>query len=344
MLNLIDTKMRPEKSGALAMARDAIESCVTIFARYPLAAILALGLALRAFWWLKYPAYNSPDAIVYLREADHLFATGWIENDTYMPLYPILVHLAGANGILLLQIALSAASIYLGFLIARDIWSRSAGLAAAFMLAVHPMLIYYVTFRLTETAFIFFVLLGFVCIYRNLVWAAAVAFVLANLVRPSLDLVYPLILVAGSFATIPKPSLAVIARRLAIYAMVYCALMSPWWLHNEAKYHRLVRLDLAGGIIMLLENNEQFERVGLDWSKLTFWQPFAGIADPVDKDIAMRKAAIAYIETRPLMWLRGDIDRLRRFLTPSDVAYNMLQRIVSAILLIVIVLGALAAA
>jgi hypothetical protein len=94
---------------------------------------------------------------------------------------------------------------------------------------------------------------------------------------------------------------------------------------------------------MILENNEQFEQYGLDWSKLTPWVPFAQIADPVEQSAAMRSAAITYIRTYPLAWLRGDIDRLKRFLTPSDLSYNKFQVLVSAILLILTFIGALAA-
>ena len=67
-----------------------------------------------------------------------------------------------------LQVVISTVSIYLGYRISVDVWgSRKAALIAAFMLAVHPMLIYYTTFRLTETVFIFLILIGFASIYRD---------------------------------------------------------------------------------------------------------------------------------------------------------------------------------
>jgi len=207
---------------------------------------------------------------------------------------------------------------------------------------VHPMLIYYATFRLTETIFIFLVLLGFAALYRNQIACAAIAFVLANLMRPTLDLFLPCIVIAATFATIAKPSLREIARRLGVFALVYCVLMTPWWIHNYKKYHQFVRLNLATGISMILENNEQFEQYGLDWSKLTPWAPFAGITDPVEQSAAMRSAAMAYIRVNPAIWLRGDFDRLKRFLTPSDLNYNRLQLRVAAIVLILAVAGALA--
>jgi hypothetical protein len=308
-----------------------------------LPAVVLLAFALRCLWWLKYPSVDSPDAILYLKEAGTLFATGMLETTLYMPFYPILLHIAGPNGIICLQIVLSTASVYLGYSIAHDLWtSRTAGIIAALMMAAHPMLIYYATFRLTETVFIFLILLGFVALYRNRIVGAATAFVVANLTRPSLDMIYPAIIVAGSFATVTTPSVREIAKRLGIFALIYCALMSVWWLHNFEKYHRFVRLDLAGGITMILENNEQFERYGLDWSKLTPWAPFTDIADPVEKDGAMRSAAIDYIRTHPAAWLRGVSDRLDRFLVPADLFYSKVQRQASAVIFVLMLAGALA--
>jgi hypothetical protein len=119
-------------------------------AHFALPAIVLLAFALRCLWRWKYPIINSPDAIVYLKEADNLFSTGMLETSIYMPLYPALVHVADPNGIIALQIILSTVSVYLGYRIARDVWSTTAaGLVAALMIAVHPMLIYYATFRLT---------------------------------------------------------------------------------------------------------------------------------------------------------------------------------------------------
>jgi hypothetical protein len=312
-------------------------------AALPLAIAIFLGFALRCYWWLTYPAINSPDAILYLREADNLFSLGMLQSDVCMPLYPLLIHLTGANGIIGLQVVLSTVSIYLGYRISVDVWGgRKAALIAAFMLAVHPMLIYYATFRLTETVFIFLILIGFASIYRNQVVAAAVAFTLADLTRPSLDLVFPAIIFAATFAT-AKPSFPVIARRLAIFALVYCALMSGWWLHNYQKYHRFVRLNLGGGVTMFLENNEQFHR---DWSKLDWgklFAPFAGISDPVERDTAMRSAAITYIAADPVRWLGAVVDRATLFFTPSDLFYSRFQRVAAAILVTIMIGGALAA-
>jgi hypothetical protein len=113
-------------------------------ASLPIIAIICLGAFLRVLWRLTHPVTNSADAIVYLREAGNLFSNGVIESNVYMPFYPILIHLAGPDGIMALQIVLSSASLYLGYRIASDLWSTtSAGLITAGLMAAHPVLIYY---------------------------------------------------------------------------------------------------------------------------------------------------------------------------------------------------------
>jgi 4-amino-4-deoxy-L-arabinose transferase-like glycosyltransferase len=300
---------------------------------YWLWTVVGFGFLLRCLWWWQHPVINSPDAIVYLREADNLFTKG-MESDVYMPLYPALLHLFGGNGIIALQILLSTASIYLAYRIAHHLWST--GLVAAILMAVHPMLIYYATFRLTETVFIFLLLLGLLSLYRDQIIVAAIAFTLADLTRPALDLVFPLIIIAAS-----KPSLRQIARRLSIFLVVYCTLMSAWWVHNYQKYHQFVRLDLGGGIVMFLENNEVFERVGFDWEKLSqSWAPFNTL-DPVERDAALKSAAISYIKDNPIKWLRGTTDRFVRFFTPDDLNFSIWQKRISLFVMVIALAGAL---
>ena len=117
--------------------------------------------------------------------------------------------------------------------------------------------------------------------------------------------------------------------------------MSGWWLHNYQKYHRFVRLNLGGGVTMFLENNEQFHR---DWSKLDWgklFAPFVGISDPVERDTAMRSAAITYIAADPVRWLRAVAERATLFFTPSDLFYSRFQRVAAAILVTIMIAGAL---
>ena len=280
-------------------------------------AILLVALLLRTARHLHFgTADATPDTAVYIETGSALFATGKMSSFLYMPLYPVAIHLLGLSGIVWLQILLSTWTVHLVYLVALAIWDdRNAALVAAGACAVHPVLVYYANAPLTETSFSFLVMLGLLLLYRNKVALAALVFVLTNLTRPTLDLVYPFIFAASALAAEP-PRAMLAVRRVAIYLAVYLALMCPWWLHNYGLYGKFVRLDLAGGITAILENSKSFEQHGFDWTVDPPWVPYGSIADPVERDHAMIRAGIRYIFENPGPWLRGAADRFLRFFTP----------------------------
>jgi hypothetical protein len=312
-------------------------------ARALLLGIILVGALLRVLWQFFGPATDTPDTAVYIATGDALFATGRMSSVVYMPLYPILIHLAGYHGIVWLQLLLSTVTILLVHRVALALWNDGlAALLSAALVALHPVLIYYANLRLSETAFIFFFTLAVMLIYESRVFLAALAFVLANLVRPSFDYILPLLIITGVFATAKAPSLSSYARSLAVFAATYIAVMSPWWLHNYEKYGRFIRLDLAGGITAVLENSRSFEQHGLDWSVDPPWEAFDHIADPVAKDEAMKTAALAYVRAHPWKWFANDFDRLRRFLTPwPGPSIGTFQKIVCTLATLPFMLGAL---
>jgi hypothetical protein len=108
--------------------------------------------------------------------------------------------------------------------------------------------------RTHETLFTTLILAAYVCWYRGAFATAAVFAVLSILTRPAIDLLAPLL--AIYFAAVihrlpPPPSCA----KCLIYAAIYCALMTPWWIHNYATYGTFVRLNLAAGENFYAGNN-----------------------------------------------------------------------------------------
>jgi hypothetical protein len=64
-----------------------------------LAATFLLALALRAAFALTHAPIEWPDSHVYLQSGLALLTHGRIESDLVMPLYPVLVALAGWDGV-----------------------------------------------------------------------------------------------------------------------------------------------------------------------------------------------------------------------------------------------------
>jgi len=165
--------------------------------------IASIAGSLRILWHFFGPASDTPDTAVYIDAGNALFATGQMTSTYYMPLYPIMIHVAGYYGIIWLQIIASSLTAAFVYLLADRMWNdRIAALGAGIICAAHPVLIFYANLRLSETVFIFLLILGLALIYRRAFALASIAFVLANLCRPTLDLIFPFIVAAGAIAAL----------------------------------------------------------------------------------------------------------------------------------------------
>jgi hypothetical protein len=77
-----------------------------------------------------------------------------------------------------------------------------------------------------------------------------------------------------------------------------------------------VRLDLGDGIVARVENNPLFVRHGF-WGELRpIFTEFDAIRDPVAKNDAYRRAALAFVAEDPLRFLAMGARRLGRFYSP----------------------------
>ncbi len=293
--------------------------------------ILAAALG-RLALFIVAPNIESPDTASYFASGNALFATGQMSSPLYMPLYPIVLHWAGYYGVIWLQIALSSATVYLVYAVTVAIWDDIlAGVIAAAFCAAHPLLCYFAVTRLTETLAIFLLMLGVDQLYRRNTFGASISLTLMNLTRPSFDFILPILVMMSALVTEPSAHLKHMLRRLGIFAATYVVLMAPWWLHNYERYGQFVRLDLADGPTLILENSSSYEQHGFDWSVDPPWAPFSRISDPVARNEAMKRAAFDYIRKNPLTWFLGCFDRLRRFLLPWPDALTVhTTRLVSA--------------
>jgi len=264
--------------------------------------ILALAIVLRIAAALLLPDQSAllPDALMYRASAAQ-FALHWRSASLYqMPLYSLLIAVTGPGvGQLAADIMLSTASVGLVYLITLEIFSdRIAALFAGAGAACYPPLIYFAVVGLSETLYITLVLTAFLLWYRGQFTAAAVPAAMAVLTRPVFDLFAPLLVLVFAIL-VHRLSWWQALQRLGIYVTIYSALMTPWWLHNYSLYGSFVRLTLGGGTILYAGNNPLNRsgggNVGVDYDT----NAFDKIANPVERDAALRDAAVAYIIDNP---------------------------------------------
>jgi 4-amino-4-deoxy-L-arabinose transferase-like glycosyltransferase len=231
-----------------------------------------------------------------------------------MPLYPALIGLTGAGwGQLALDISASMLAVWLVYRLVVAVFAdQTAALLAGLMTAIYPYFIFYAVAGLTESLFIALLLGAFLCWYRGAFNAAAVLIVLSILTRPSIELLAPF-LVLYFAAVLPRLRPAIVVRHLVIYAAIYMALMSPWWLHNYRAYGRFVRLDLASGLVFYSGNNA-LNRTGGGIAGLDYDSNIPDrIADPVARDKAMWAAGLSYVAVHPQRFVELAGLKLLRF-------------------------------
>ncbi len=289
--------------------------------------ILGTAVALRVVAAIIIPdqSHALVDAIAY-RDSAALLSKNWQMDNLYqMPLYPLLIAITGpGTAQLAADIVLSVTSVWLVYAttgeLFGDAYSRIFACAAA---ACYPPLIFFSVVGLSEILFITLVLASFLCWYRGRFTLAAIFAVLAVLTRPVFDPFAPLLVLLFALVVHRLPVKKAL-QHLGIYFIIYCALMTPWWLHNYRAYGSFVRLTPGAGVALYAGNNPLNHsgggNLGVDYDL----SAFANITDPIERDRALRSAAIGYIVHNPRRFLELAALKFLRIweIVPVNEAYR----------------------
>jgi hypothetical protein len=278
------------------------------------AMLFGLSFSYRLLWNIGVGWGDPPDVAQYVKSGQLLFEGRLLENNALMPLYPVFIHVFGYDGVITAQYVLSASSAVVLYWLGRRLFaSRAVGMFAGMLFIISPTLIFWSNLRLTESLYIFVLLLAVLLLVMRRHALFAVAITVATLVRPTVDLIAPLLTM---LPFVLERNYRAALRAAGIFLVIYTVLMLPWWAHNYARYGRFVRLNLASGPVLLLENNPEFEKTGLDFAKVFgAFTPYYKLGNEVQVNDAMEAAAIHYIVTNKQDFYRNSLDRARRFLT-----------------------------
>jgi uncharacterized membrane protein len=276
--------------------------------------LFGLSFVYRRFWNVGVGWGDPPDVGQYIASGNQLFEGHVLHNSAVMPLYPIFIHLFGHERVIGAQYVAAACSAVILYWLGRRLFaSRTIGVITAVLFIVSPSLIFWSNLRLTETLYIFALLVSVLLAVLGRYILFAVTVTLATLIRPSVDLIAPVLIVLPFLL---QRNWRMAKRAVVTFAIVYPTLMAPWWVHNYVRYGQFVRLDLGDGPTILLENNPQFEVTGLDFSKMfTALDPYYKMGNEVQVDHAMEVAALEYTLTNKLDFYRNTLDRVKRFFT-----------------------------
>jgi 4-amino-4-deoxy-L-arabinose transferase-like glycosyltransferase len=276
------------------------------------AAIAVLAVAVRAAAAAVIPdqSHLLIDIIDYRESAMALVNHGYMINRYQMPLYSLMIAVTGPGiGQLVADILLSALLSWVVGLLTLEIFEdRLAAFFAAAAIACYPPLIFMAVVGLSESLFIALVFLAFLCWYRGAFTPAAVFAVLAILTRPIFDVFAPLLVVMFALV-VHRLSFGQTMRRLFVYVAIYCALMTPWWVSNFHAYGHFVRLTAGAGTALYAGNNPLNRTGGGNLGEDYDLKDFVHLRDPVERDRALREAAVNFIVENPgrfleLAWLK----------------------------------------
>lgn len=177
------------------------------------------------------------------------------------------------------QAIIQTGSLYLVFLIGRKIFNSKVGVVAVIINALCISDYWVTNLILTESLFKFFVLLlVYFSIYAieekstKYYVLGGIAWALGTYFRPTIA-TFPIIILI--MWIIKKYSVKEMFKYGTVVAVIFCIMMSPWWIRNYNVFHRFVPLTLATGNPMLqgtyINYNQKTKKTdGLDYSQFKY--------------------------------------------------------------------------
>jgi len=236
-----------------------------------LAVILLIGLYYRVMFAYNIEYTNAymgtqytHDEYNYLNMIERLLAGRgygyWADQDAFVtPGYPLFMAAimaifgTGANGILavkLVQAVLSAATVVpVFFICVKLLKNRGAALFAAALVSFYPPLILWSRYLLTETLYIFFLMLYFLVQLhamekkgRACNIAAGALFALSVLVRPMIVVLLPLPYIYLFILNKNREERRLLIKCFVFFVSAFVLVMLPWWIRNLVVLNQFIPL------------------------------------------------------------------------------------------------------
>jgi len=296
--------------------------------------IVAAGLIVRVLFLALYvarspDAFDFPDTDRYLTVADNIAAgRGPIESPSVCcgcdPGYPMLLGLGRLGGLdgewallwfgRIINVIAGVAGIWLVGDMGRRIFSSRAGLIAAGIFAIDPILLFFHGLVLTETVFIALLLGAYACLVRldrqPIAWAAGAGLFLGlGILTRSSAVFLPLVL-----APIGAWCAAGSVRRRALACAAILLVTALVILPNIARHHRHlghVVLTRTGSGASLLEALGPWADGGPGMEKIDYPAVADGTGE-YERDRIYRQAAIQWARAHPVEALRLAWAKLKR--------------------------------
>lgn len=291
--------------------------------------VLRLGLIIFSGGELRFP-----DEFRFLEEAQSLLAGNGLQFDGRyghdMPLTAILIagvlYLSGGS-LLAVKVFFAVISTMTIYVIARLAYvlseENTAALIAGVGAAIYPFFIFYSSLLLSETIFIFFLMLYFLSILKSDQAPRTQGFLagLSHLTRPTLVYFLPVIWVWQMVFRRIK------IRQLAAGIVVFLIVLSPWVVRNYYQFDTFVLNTVSSGHVLWEGNNPWNTTGGVSgtFSDQDSW--LDGIPNgltELEEDEWKKHQAFKFIKENPKRFLENGVKKGMRFwsLWPNAPEYQ----------------------
>jgi 4-amino-4-deoxy-L-arabinose transferase-like glycosyltransferase len=179
------------------------------------------------------------------------------------PLYPFILSILyslkfNLLGIRIFQAILSSLTVVFIYLLGKEVFDEKTGFFSSLISAFYPFFIFYTGFLLTETLFVFFIVLTFFYLVkivgenRNLSLKAGILMGLSALTRPNIQLFFPVSIFHILFLKDKW-------KKILLFSAGFCIVLMPWIIRNYRIFHKFIPGTTMGGWVFWEGNNPYSE-------------------------------------------------------------------------------------
>lgn len=238
------------------------------------------------------------------------------------PLYPIFlagIYYLFGNGywpVRVVQIILGSLSSIMIYILGRSIFNAKVGILASFISVLYPFFIYYTGFELTETLFIFLLILVILYLVKAAENPHPKNFVLAGILLGLASLCKPtmlafVLLAIGGLLFIHQQKGRILPGLVGLL-LLFAITVAPWTIRNYLVLHKFIPGTTMGGLVLYAGNNP-LNKSGGGIEGVDYILPKeVNALDESERDEFLYHKAIEYIKAYPGNFLKLAVIKFSR--------------------------------
>ena len=175
------------------------------------------------------------------------------------PLYPLILSFLyflkfNLLGIRIFHAIISSLTVIFIYLLGKEVFDEKTGFFSSLISTFYPFFILYTGFLLTETLFVFLIVLTFFYLVKiiekngNLSLKAGILLGLAGLTRPNIQLFFPVLTIHILFLQNKW-------KKILLLSIGFCLILLPWVIRNYKIFNKFIPGTTMGGWVFWEGNN-----------------------------------------------------------------------------------------